>query len=252
MIYRASEDELAEHICQLNQFHPTIKFTSEMSRCSIDFLDVTVFRKPDNSIGTKLFVKPTNTGQYLNAHSFHQIESIAYSQALRMRLICSEKEDFEKSTNILLKNLTLCGHPHNKSKLAIFKARDIPRSQLLSPTTNKTKPKIIPFILTYTPHNRRIPHILKSATSFLRPSPANRKFQEYRMMIACPHSLNLKDMLVHSELPPPIRKPMSRPCMRFSCNICEHMITTTHINCVTHDSPQRFPIIGLNTCDPTV
>lgn len=251
-IYRASEDEVTQHIHQLNQFHPTIKFTSEINRSSIDFLDVTVFRKPDNTNGTKLFIKPTNTGQYLNAGSFHpkhQIESIAYSQALRMKLICSEPEDFHSSSQVLLKNLTLCGHQHKYSKLAIAKAGLIPRADLLKPKTSATSNKIIPFVLTYTPHNRRIPPILKSATSFLRPSPANRKFLEYRMMVAYRRSLNLKDMLVHSEHPPPKRKPLCRPCMRFSCNICEHIVTTASI-CPDASKPDRkFPIIGLNTCD---
>lgn len=250
-IYRASEDEVHEHINHLNEFHPTIKFTSEISRYSINFLDVTVFRNQDNTIGTKLFVKPTNTGQYLNAYSFHpkhQINSIAYSQAIWMRLICSKLEDFDISSKVLLKNLTLCGHNHQKSKLAILKARNTPRDQLLSPTP-KSKHKIIPFIITYTPHNQRIPNILHSATSFLRPSPANRKFLEHRMLVAFRRSLNLRDILVHSEHPPPSHKPQCRPCMRFSCNICEHVTTSTHISPTLDNRNKRFPIVGLNTCD---
>lgn len=109
-IYRATEDEVTTHIEYLNSYHPTIKFTSNMSRDSIDFLDVTIFRKPDNSIGTKLYTKPTNEGQYLNASSYHpahQINSIAYSQATRIRLICSDITDFDTSSKLLLKKLDI-------------------------------------------------------------------------------------------------------------------------------------------------
>lgn len=138
-IYRASEDEVRDHIDSLNQFHPTIKFTNVINRNNIDFLDVTVYRNQDHSIGTKLFITPTNTGQYLNAsshHPKHQIESIAYSQAIQMHLICSDLENFELSTKTLLKNLTLCGHNHNKCKLAIARARSVPRESILHPTQN--------------------------------------------------------------------------------------------------------------------
>lgn len=249
-IYRASEDEVKRHIDYLNQCHPTIKFTSNISRDVIDFLDVTVFRKPDNSIGTKLFVKPTNTGQYLNASSYHpahQIRSIAYSQAIRIRLICSEIDDFDISSKLLLKNLTLCGHNHTQSKLAISKARSIIRDSLLHPP-KKSPHKIIPFVVTYTPHNRHIPPLLKQTSNFLKPNPSNRKFLEHRLLVAFRKSVNLRDILVHSEHPPPHQPSISRPCMRYNCRLCEHVITTNSITSPEKPSG-KFKIIGHNTCD---
>lgn len=249
-IYRGSEDEIRSHINYLNQFHNTIKFTSCIDRDQIDFLDVTVYRKPDNTIGTRLYTKPTNTGQYLNASSFHphhQIESIAYSQALRLRLICSDVKDFDTSSKLLLKNLTLCGHNHHKTKAAIIKAKAVERETLLNPPTKPHK-KIIPFIVTHTPDNRSIPYTLKQATSLLRPTPVNRRFLENRLIVAFRRSTNLRDILVHSEHPRPQRKSISRPCMRFNCKICEHVVTTNHIT-PSKDKTRKIPIVGHNTCD---
>lgn len=208
-VYRATEDEENAHIDFLNQFHPTIKFTHTLSRDSIDFLDVTVFRKQDNSIGSKLYVKPTNTGQYLHATSFHpkhQISSIAFSQAIRIRLICSDLDNFDSASKTLLKNLTLCGHPHQKTKAAISKARSIDWSTLLHPDPKSPK-KIIPFIVTYTPQNRSLQHILQQATSFLRSKPTNKRFLEYKLLVAYRRSMNLRDLMVHSEHPPPKGNP---------------------------------------------
>lgn len=249
-IYRATEDKVKTHIEYLNDFHPTIKFTSNINREHIDFLDVTVYRNHDNTIGTRLFLKPTNTGQYLNASSYHprhQIESIAYSQAVRMMLICSDRNDFNTSSRLLLKNLTLCGHNHHKVKSAIERAGQIPRDTLLHPLP-KTPTKIIPFVVTYTPHNRYLPRSLKKAMSFLKPTPANKRFMEYRLLVAFRRSTNLRDLLVHSEHPPPNKRSTSRPCMRFHCKLCDHMITTNRIS--PPNNPQKFfPIIGHNTCN---
>lgn len=248
-IYRGSEDEIKDHITHLNSLHHTIKFTSEINRDSIDFLDVTVFRGPNNKILTKVFVKPTNTGQYLHASSFHprhQIQSIAFSQAIRLRLICSLIQDFDSASNSLLKNLTLCGHNHHKTKLAIARARDTNRDTLLHPPQRPPK-KIIPFILTYSPHNRSAPHILKQALSFLRPSPANKKFLEYRMLVAYRRSLNLRDLIVSSTHPPPKSKSQSKPCHRTSCKICDQVVSTSHIT--SPSTNKKYRIVGNNSCD---
>lgn len=258
-IYRASEDEVISHIEALNQFHPTIKFTSNINRNHIDFLDVTVYRNQDNSIGTRLFIKPTNTGQYLNASSYHpkhQIESITYSQAIRMRLICSDIMDFDSSTKVLLKNLTLCGHNHHKCKTAISRAREVPRESLLHPPP-KTRQKIIPFVVTYTPHNRYIPASLKAASRALKPNPNNQRFLEYRLLVAFRRSANLRDILFHSEHPPPRRKPTCRPCMKFTCNCAiissqlityHQLIRHNHVSTSLGTIPDSYSVVYSITC----
>ena len=75
----------------MNSFHRTIKFTSEYSTTETHFLDV-VIRKEENGPTTDLFIKPTDKHQYLHStscHPRHCKTSIAYSQALRLRRICS-------------------------------------------------------------------------------------------------------------------------------------------------------------------
>ena len=46
--------------------HPTIKFTAEWSKTSINFLDVTV-SLVEGVIETDLYVKPTDSHQYLQS-----------------------------------------------------------------------------------------------------------------------------------------------------------------------------------------
>ena len=59
------------------------------------FLDVSVSVDNSGNIKTDLYVKPTDTHQYLLAtscHPNHTKRSITYSQALRIHRICSNKE----------------------------------------------------------------------------------------------------------------------------------------------------------------
>ena len=70
-----------------------------------NFLDVKVI-KVHNKLVTDLFVKPTDTHQYLEAsscHVFHSKHAIPYSQALRLNRICSEPSFFDQRCNQLEK-----------------------------------------------------------------------------------------------------------------------------------------------------
>ena len=81
---------------QLRYFHPNLKFTQEHSREEINFFDVTVKNNHGEFI-TNLYFKPTGGHKYLlfeSCHPSHTKSSIIFSQALRMRRICSKKSDF--------------------------------------------------------------------------------------------------------------------------------------------------------------
>lgn len=94
---------MKEFLNCLNRCHPTIKFTANYSSQSVEFLDVRVIRHEGKLI-TDLYVKPTDTHQYLHAsscHVYHSKRSIPYSQALRLNRICSEPQFFDQRCNQL-------------------------------------------------------------------------------------------------------------------------------------------------------
>ena len=89
----------------LNEKHPTIKFTAEWSQTSINFLDVSV-SFTDGKITTDLYVKATDSHQYLHSsscHPYHCKKGIPYSQALRLNRICSDPISFDRRCNDLEK-----------------------------------------------------------------------------------------------------------------------------------------------------
>ena len=110
-----------------------MKFTSKYPREQIDFLEVEIIQE-DNRLLTDVFVKYTNTHQYLHAtscHVYHSKKSIPYSQALRFNRICSKNQLFHKRCNdveVWLKNR---GYDEKLVRQPILRARKYKRTELL-------------------------------------------------------------------------------------------------------------------------
>ena len=93
-VWLEGEDKLLQFMKKLNEFHPSLKFTDEYSRTIVKFLDVIVEIDAGQPISS-----PTDCHQYLHyetSHPAHVKRSIVYTQGLRIKRICSRKEDFEK------------------------------------------------------------------------------------------------------------------------------------------------------------
>ena len=87
----------------INSCHPTIKFTALYSLDKVKLLDVEVIRS-GNKLLTDLYIKPTDTHQYLefsSCHVYHSKKSIPYSQALRFNRICLENMFLDNRCNQL-------------------------------------------------------------------------------------------------------------------------------------------------------
>ena len=92
-IWTASEKEFDEFLDRLNSFHPNLRSTHERFRDSLNFHDVIV-KIQQGEFVTDLYYKSTDGHQYLHfdsCHASHTKTSIVYSQALRMKRICSRR-----------------------------------------------------------------------------------------------------------------------------------------------------------------
>ena len=98
-IWTEGEESLEKLLEDLNKFHPNLKFTYEKSKEKINFLDV-VIKIKEGRIITDLYCKPADDHQYLHydsCHADHIKRSIIFSQTLRLKRICSEKSDLNKT-----------------------------------------------------------------------------------------------------------------------------------------------------------
>ena len=70
LIWTGAKDQFKELISNLNNQHPSTKFTYKISNTTIDFLDTIVYIK-NRTIHTSIFKKPTNIQNYLHYKSEH-------------------------------------------------------------------------------------------------------------------------------------------------------------------------------------
>ena len=97
-IWTHCKEKLEEFLKNFNNYHPNIKFTNEFNKENIPLLDLKVSLS-GGQLTTDLYIKSTDKLQYLHctsAHPDHTKRSIAFSQALRVSRICSDKTDFER------------------------------------------------------------------------------------------------------------------------------------------------------------
>ena len=100
---------------EIYNFNPDLKFTYESNEKDIPFLDLKV-KLNEAKISTDLYIKSTDRHQYLHftsSHPNHTKRSIVYSQGLRVKRICSEKEDFLKHMREMKLWFLKRGYPEN-------------------------------------------------------------------------------------------------------------------------------------------
>ena len=121
-LWELGEEALLEFLNFLNSIYPTIKFTINYSKVSLEFLDVLVSIKIDgeeSKIVTSVYSKPTNVHQYIMPNSAtpkSSLQGIAKGVATRIRRICSEETDFHQASIKYQKRLVDRGY--NESSIA--------------------------------------------------------------------------------------------------------------------------------------
>lgn len=188
----------------LNSSHSSIKFVGTVSDTCIPFLDVEVHLKND-LISTDLYTKPTNSHNYLPWNSCHPKgtkKGIIYSEALRVRRICSEQEFFNKRLYQLGGYLRSCNYPANYINSAFAIVRSMPRSDTLEYRTRQQNTRTT-FPITFHPNLRNLPHTLmdKYKNVLLR-DPTNKQTFKEPPMLAYKRPPNLRNLITRASITP--------------------------------------------------
>ena len=197
---------------EANSFHPTIRFTAEVSNEEHVFLD-TKSRLVGNSIDVDLYTKPTDTHQYLlpsSCHPKHCSRNVPYNLALRIRRICSNPDTFESRKENPQKPTQLSSRSHPRhlvgKRTAQSRATELSDQlrrrgyniQSISTATSKArlqrrddllryKPKpepsgtLIPFVLTYHPELPKVKEIVNKHWPIIESSKVGRKILRNRL-----------------------------------------------------------------------
>lgn len=109
IIWSGTIKYLNECIMAMNQNDLNLKCTLQSDPDKIAFLDVTILKGIDGKLTSTLYGKETAGNTILRGDSYHPkplIQSIPYSQYLRIRRICSDEAAFQLEANNL-KNTAL-------------------------------------------------------------------------------------------------------------------------------------------------
>ena len=171
MTWTKSEKDLIEFLNELNTKYTSIKFEFKYLRQQIEFLDTLVYMDNNNKLQTTLYKKPTDRQNYLHSeHPYSLKKSIGYSQALRIKRICSTQNEFEKHSSNLLQQLKNKGYHHDTLKEQIEKARVLERTLLLIGNPEEVK-QSIPFSITYNRTLLKIKSIVDNNWHVLQVNP---------------------------------------------------------------------------------
>jgi hypothetical protein len=245
------QETLEEFLDLANSFHPSIKFTSEVSNDKHVFLD-TVSKLEDNKIVVDLYSKPTDTHQYLlptSCHPKHCSRNIPYSQALRIRRICTNTDTFNKRADELSAHLQSRGYRTDSVSEAIMKARAHKRDDLLKPNTKDTNTnKRLPFVVTYHPNLPNIRATIDKHWSIIDKSDKLTRMFPEKPLVAYRRPKNLRDILVRAKIRPSTEtcsEGLSAPCGTSRCQTCAHMTPT---NTFYSSNKARSYIKGISNC----
>ena len=223
LIWEHGKENFLKFLDSLNNCHPTIKFKAEcISKDRVNFLDVDVIRCGER-LTTDLYVKPTDSHQYLHAsscHVFHSKSSIPYSQALRLNRICSEGTFFDKRCNELESWLMSRGYSEKLVRRQILRARKLKRDDLLDRAPIKKDSKLV-LNVTYHPSHSKVKNVLSDIHLLLTPNEEHRRVFHNVPIVGFKRCKSLKDILVRARLPTENKGPgESCTCGGERCGVC--------------------------------
>ena len=201
-MWEYSEEDLFEFLNYLNSIYPTIKFTINYSKVSLEFLDILVSIKTDETdykITTSVYSKPTNVHQYIMPNSATPISSlqgIAKGVATRIRRICSEEEDFVQTSQKYQKRLVDRGYNETFIENEFSQIAKLERKTVLARKT-KSKREVTAWVVDYNPRLPSLNKFIKKSLSKLYEDEKMRQcFPEGSLLVSHKKAPNLKQILV--------------------------------------------------------
>ena len=230
MLWQHGIDELNKFIDFLNTRNSSIKFTSESSPLSINFLDSTVRYHLRHGLSTTLYSKPTDKHTYLHYNSCHPPhikQSLPYSQLLRVRRLCSHFQDFMSNSLIMAKHFCARGYPITLLLQTISKVTNteihLHNQNTINTSTTTTKPPLTLYLITtYNPSNPPIQKIIEKYWPILGRSSGTRLLTKAKIVYGTRRPRNLLDSLVKAKLSQvgPVNTTPMFQCLR--PNTCKH------------------------------
>ena len=209
-----------------------IQFTIDYDDYQIDYLDIRVTIQ-NGMIQSQVYTKPTAGHMYLHPDSCHpknQIESIAYSTALRLNRNTSIpgqlNESFTEFRNYFIKR----GHNVEVVDSHFQRAGEIEREQLLK-TKHRNRGRVYPLVVCYNPKLPLISKIIGENIHILHSNPSMAElFPRNSLFPAFKRQKNLKEILTPSRYPRNKNDSLNLGCYKSCtkrCDLCTNFLCST-------------------------
>ena len=197
-----------------------------------------------------LYVKPTEKHQYLrmdNCHPRHCKASIPFSQALKLRRICSDDRIYLNKTCEFKQYCLSRGYNEQHLEKEFNRALDIMREASLQSKPNQEKPARIPLVVAYHPILPSFHLITKRHLSILHTSEQLREALRHPLLIAFRRPRNLKDLLVCATLTITSHEsPGNHLCRAPGCKTCPILMATDEFS--GHTTEKVFKVKFSASC----
>ena len=201
MIWVGSKQKLNEFLKYLNSVHQSIKCKYKVSSKKVDFLDTTVITNKDGRLITDVYQKPTDTHPYLNSnseHLRHLKRNIPYSQAIRLKRICSDEKKLSQRLNDYSNYFVASCYKRKNVNKQMKRVHSMTRSSCLEKREKKTTTRI-PFVLTYHSNLPPVGKIINDHWNILQTKPKLRRTYKERPLVAYRRPKSFRDLLVKAE-----------------------------------------------------
>ena len=135
----------------------------------------------------------------LSCHPKHCTKSIPYSQALRIKRICSNEQTTKKRFGELKCHLKKRGYNNASINLCFNKASGIDRKDLIL-YKEKNANNRVPFVITYHPALSNLSNIVREHWTTIQKHPELCKIFKKPPVLAFRKPKSLKDILVRAEV----------------------------------------------------
>jgi len=156
-MWNTSRDKIEDFLLKANSFHPTIKFTAEISETETTFLDTKVYKgdrfNNESILDVRTHFKPTDTFQYTNFYSCHPpggTKGFIKGEALRLLRTNSSQLTLEENMSNFKTRLQNRGYPVRIVEKHPSEIKFSDRKVSLAQKDKTAQKKILPFVSNTT------------------------------------------------------------------------------------------------------
>uniref|UniRef100_A0A674E9P8 Reverse transcriptase domain-containing protein n=1 Tax=Salmo trutta TaxID=8032 RepID=A0A674E9P8_SALTR len=254
VLWRGDAELLQSFYAFLNSCSEHLRFTMQSDTRQISFLDLLILCE-DNVLYTDLYRKPTDLNSLLRADSCHPLplkNSLPYSQFCRIKRICIKQSDFDRNMAETQDKFKERGYNNDQINIAIEKIQNKTRHDLFQGQSRK---KTHSCVLTtrYSKCSEQIKGIVHKHWHILKYDDSLGNVFSDLPLVVFSRGRNLRDQLVHSDLPPqdiPEQR-LFAPILdgNYKCNGCAQCNGTYKCRSFKHpQTGKSIPIKGVITC----